>query len=45
MKIVVDSEYCVVRVECDEETKDSHISINIKNEPKLAECRNEKVEA
>ena len=43
MTIVVDSSYCVISIKCDDTTKDTRMTIDIKNEMSLTndECKKE----
>lgn len=45
MKIIVDSSYCVISIECDEDPKDTKMTIDIKNEMSLTNDERKKVEA
>ena len=35
MKIVVDSTYCVISIECEDEITDTKVTINVRNEMSL----------
>lgn len=43
MKIIVDSSYCVISIECEDTTKDTRMTIDIRNEMSLT--NDEKAEA
>ena len=45
MKIIVDSTYCVISIECEDETRDTRMTIDIKNEISLTNDEYKKVEA
>lgn len=45
MKIVVDNNYCVIRIECEDQTKETTMTINIKNEMSLTNDERKEVEA
>lgn len=45
MKIVVDSSYCVISIECEDATRDTRMTIDIKKEMSLTNDERKKEEA
>lgn len=45
MKIVVDSSYCVISIECEDTVKDTRMTIDIRNEMSLTNDERKKDEA